>query len=345
MKPIRLTLATLFGLIITIASGAIIWNYIPAFLWALIIAIIVWPVFRIEQKLFKNRDWLSALILTLVVAVLTVLPVFSILEVLIKEGQVFFTFLLKLDKQGYPVPAGLTHFPYAKVLTAFWSKNLSHPGGLSGLLKSLQIPIKPVGSWLSQVSSSIAHWFITLFFTLIALFFFLKEGAHTLDQIDSLGSRCLQDHWRRYWDELTKAMIATVNGTVMLGFVFGFLMGILYSIVGLPAPVLMGCITAILAMIPFGAILMSLVMGTLAYFKGGLIIALVVFAVGIILNSISDHVVRPLLLGNSTKLPFLAILFGILGGVELMGLLGLFLGPMIMVAFLSLWRSSTVIKS
>jgi predicted PurR-regulated permease PerM len=97
-------------------------------------------------------------------------------------------------------------------------------------------------------------------------------------------------------------------------------------------------------MIPFGAILMSLMMGILAYVQEGFVTGLIIFAAGIVLNSISDHVVRPILLGSSTKLPFLAILFGILGGVELMGLLGLFLGPMIMVAFLSLWRSSTVVK-
>lgn len=341
MQPIRFTLATLCGLIITVAAVAVLWSFIPALVWALIIAIVVWPVFRLEQKLFKNTSWLSALILTLVIAVLIALPVFSILEVLIKEGQLFVAYLLKLDKQGSVVPQWLAHLPYGKEIAGFWQQKLAHPGGLTSLMKSLHVPVNPVGIWFRQIGTSVAHWFVTLFFTLVALFFFLKEGAHTLNTFDSLGEKHLHDHWTRYWGELTKAMVATVNGTVMLGFAYGLLMGVLYWVVGLPAPVLAGCLTAILAMIPFGAIVMSLVMGVIAYMQGGLVIALIVFVAGILLNTVSDHVVRPLVLGNTTKLPFLAILLGILGGVELMGLLGLFLGPMIMVAFLSLWRSST----
>jgi predicted PurR-regulated permease PerM len=341
MQPIRFTLATFCGFIITAAAIAVVWNFVPALLWALIIAIIVWPVFRLLQRLFCQVNWLSALILTLIVAVLIALPIFSVLEVLIKEGQVFVTFLLKIDKEGYPTPTWLAHLPYSREIIAFWQKELAHPGGLSALLKSMHMPVNPVGTWFRQVSSSVAHWFVTLFFTLIALFFFLKEGGGVLRKFDGLGGKHLHEHWRRYWDELTTAMVATVNGTVMLGFAYGILMGLLYWIVGLPSPVLAGCLTAILAMIPFGAIVMSIVMGVLAYFQSGWVLAFVVFAVGIVLNAVSDHVVRPVVLGNSTKLPFLAILFGILGGVELMGLLGLFLGPMIMVAFLSMWRSST----
>jgi predicted PurR-regulated permease PerM len=52
----------------------------------------------------------------------------------------------------------------------------------------------------------------------------------------------------------------------------------------------------------------------------------------------ADHFVRPVLIGGATKLPFLWVLLGILGGVEVWGLLGLFLGPAIMAALMMLWR-------
>lgn len=341
MQPIRFTLATFCGLIITIAAFAVIWNFIPALVWAFIIAIVVWPVFRLLQRFFRQVNGLSALVLTSVIAVLVVLPIFSVLDVLIKEGQVFVAFLLKIDKEGYPVPAWLMHLPYHREIIALWQKGLAHPGGLTALMKSMHMPINSVGTWFRQVGGSVVDWFVTLFFTLIALFFFLKEGEQTLHKFDRLGRKHLHQYWQRYWGELTVAMVATVNGTVMLGLVYGILMGLLYWAMGLPSSVLAGCLTAILAMIPFGAIVMSIIMGVLAYCQSGWVLALVVFAVGIMLNAVSDHVIRPLVLGNSTKLPFLAILFGILGGVQLMGLLGLFLGPMIMVACLSMWRSST----
>lgn len=343
MQPIRFTLAGLFALIIVIAAVAVVWNFIPPLLWALIISIVIWPVYKFLQRVMKLKSWAPALVITLIVAALIAIPVFSVLKILIQEGQVAVTYMLEVDKHGALPPAWLNSLPYSNELRSFWQLNLSQPGGLSSLLGSLHLHNGPTGSWFRELGSSVAHWFIMLFFTLLALFFFLKEGAKTLASFNSIGSKNLSAHWDAYWGELSRAMVATVNGTVMLGFALGLLMGIVYWAVGLPAPVLTGCLTAILAMIPFGAIIMFLIMGVIAYLKVGLVAAIIVFCIGITLNLLADHLVRPLVIGSSTKLPFLAILFGILGGVELMGLLGLFLGPMIMVAFLSLWRSSATV--
>jgi predicted PurR-regulated permease PerM len=108
MQPIRLTLATFCGLMITIAAVAVIWNFIPALLWALILAIVVWPVFRLEQKLFKNISWLSALILTLLVAILIAIPVFlkagSIPKITLNFSTIIYIFsLIELVSISYDV--------------------------------------------------------------------------------------------------------------------------------------------------------------------------------------------------------------------------------------------------
>jgi predicted PurR-regulated permease PerM len=60
-----------------------------------------------------------------------------------------------------------------------------------------------------------------------------------------------------------------------------------------------------------------------------------------VLLFIADHFVRPVLIGGATRLPFLLVLFGILGGLETMGILGLFLGPAMMAAMVALWREWT----
>jgi predicted PurR-regulated permease PerM len=66
--------------------------------------------------------------------------------------------------------------------------------------------------------------------------------------------------------------------------------------------------------------------------------AIVVTAAGMTVLFIADHFVRPTMIGSATKLPFLAVLFGILGGVETMGLVGLFIGPVVMTLFVTLWH-------
>jgi predicted PurR-regulated permease PerM len=57
---------------------------------------------------------------------------------------------------------------------------------------------------------------------------------------------------------------------------------------------------------------------------------------------IADHFVRPTMIGSATKLPFLAVLLGILGGVETLGLVGLFIGPVVMTLFVTLWHEEKV---
>ena len=96
--------------------------------------------------------------------------------------------------------------------------------------------------------------------------------------------------------------------------------------------------TAVAAMIPFGAPLVFGAASLLLLAKGAALAAAIVFAFGLAVVFIADHFIRPVLIGGSTRLPFLWVLFGILGGVETWGLLGLFLGPAIMAALMLLWR-------
>ena len=71
------------------------------------------------------------------------------------------------------------------------------------------------------------------------------------------------------------------------------------------------------------------------------IAAMVIVALGLAVLAVADHVIRPALIGGATELPFIWVLFGILGGVETFGLLGLFLGPALMAALVLLWRELT----
>jgi len=76
-------------------------------------------------------------------------------------------------------------------------------------------------------------------------------------------------------------------------------------------------------------------------YQGAMVSAIVIFLLGLGVVAVADHVVRPIIIGNATRLPFLWVLLGILGGVETWGLLGLFLGPAIMTVLMDLWREGT----
>ena len=102
----------------------------------------------------------------------------------------------------------------------------------------------------------------------------------------------------------------------------------------------MGFITAIAAMIPFLVPIVFIIAALILMLKGAMISAIIVVVWGTVVMFVADHFIKPVLIGGAIQLPFLAVLFGILGGVETLGLLGLFVGPVIMVLFITLWYES-----
>lgn len=175
-------------------------------------------------------------------------------------------------------------------------------------------------------------------FTLLTLFFFYRDGDRIIAQIHTIGEICLGKRWSRYADRLPSALRGTVNGTIVVGIAVGVLMGVCYALVGLSAPALTGFITAVAAMIPFVVPLVFAVVALVLFAGGSMAAALIVIIWGTFVMFVADHFVKPVMIGGSIQLPFLAVLFGILGGVETLGLLGLFVGPIAMVLFITLWQ-------
>lgn len=130
----------------------------------------------------------------------------------------------------------------------------------------------------------------------------------------------------------------TVDGLVLVGIGEGFILGVAYVIAGVPHPTLFGLFTAVAAMVPFGAAVAFGIAALVLLVQGSVVSAIVIGVLGMVVTFIADHFVRPVLIGGATRLPFLWVLLGILGGVETWGLLGLFLGPAIMAALMLLWR-------
>ena len=115
-------------------------------------------------------------------------------------------------------------------------------------------------------------------------------------------------------------------------------MGISYALVGVPAPVLLGVITAVFAMVPFAVPFVFAVVCLILFIHDQMAAALFIAIWGTIVMFVVDHFVRPSVIGGAARLPFLAVLFGILGGVKTMGIVGLFIGPVVMALFITLWH-------
>lgn len=317
----------------------IIHKFIPSLVWAAIIVIATYPLYKKWCILFGKNHNLSALLFTVLMGLVLLVPLSWLLGILIKESQLFINFLQEINKNGGQAPDFLKNLPLiGNELIAYWDDNLAKPGNIKNFLSNLHLTITPTGHYIKQIGFNLAHRSVQVGFTLLTLFFFYRDGDKLFLQVQKIGEYCLGERWFRYSDRLPKALRSTVNGTIVVGMGVGLLMGICYAFMGFPAPTLTGFITALAAMIPFVVPLVFISVALILFSTGGIIGAVIVLIWGTLVMFVADHFIKPVLIGGAIELPFLAVLFGILGGVETLGLLGLFLGPMIMVLFITLWQ-------
>src|SRR6185437_11792888 len=173
----------------------------------------------------------------------------------------------------------------------------------------------------------VVHRVILFGFMLLTLFFLFRDGTALAGQLRGLGDRMLGPRGERIALQMIAAVHGTVTGLVLVGLAEGVILGIVDFAAGVPYPASIGAVTGVAAVIPFAA---PVVFGITALYmaaQGHMVAAIVV--------------VRPVLIGGAARLPFLWVLLGILGGVETLGFLGLFLGPAIMAALVALWREWT----
>lgn len=319
----------------------IIHRFIPSLIWAGIIAIATYPLYRHWRRCFGTKHNMSALLFTLILVFLLIIPFSWLISVLIQESQLFINYMQSINRDGGQVPDFIRQLPFVgHEISVYWDKNIGQPGSLKYFLSNLHLSLTPTSYYLKLVGANLAHRSFQVGFTLLSLFFFYRDGDALFREINHVGEYCLGARWFRYANRLPAALRATVNGTIAVGIGVGVLMGACYALVGFSAPTLLGFITAFAAMIPFVVPIVFAIISAILFFNGSLMGAIIVIVWGTLVMFISDHFIKPVLIGGATQLPFLAVLFGILGGVETLGLLGLFVGPIIMVLFVTLWYES-----
>ena len=104
------------------------------------------------------------------------------------------------------------------------------------------------------------------------------------------------------------------------------------------APVLLAAATAMIALVPFGAPLIWGSVGIWLLITGHTGAGIGLLLWGALAVSWIDNLIRPLVISNQTRIPFLLVLFGVLGGITAFGLVGLFVGPVILAVLMAVWR-------
>jgi predicted PurR-regulated permease PerM len=316
-----------------------LWPFISALVWAAIFGIALWPLYRRALDRFGtgNHNILMPAVFTLGVALIFIAPLMLVGFQMAHEAHAATEWLRDVEKNGIPEPDLVKNLPFLQGQTEeWWHQNLSDPGSARELVEHLT---RGHAADVSRIIVVQMARRLTLFaFTLLTLFFLFRNGEALNKQIRRAIVRLCGPNGEKIGLRMIESVHGTVDGLVLVGLGVGVLLGVIYVFAGVPAPVMFGLLTAVAAMIPLAAPVVFSVAALLLVAQGSIAWGITVFASGVVITFVADHFIRPALIGGTTKLPFLWVLLGILGGVESWGLVGLFLGPAVMSALIQLWR-------
>ncbi|MFZ3481842.1 AI-2E family transporter [Sphingomonas sp. 3-13AW] len=325
------------AIILALAAGWIGFAFIPAVLWAGVVAVAVDPLRRKMLGRLPGHHATVAGILTAAVALLVVVPLAMALTSALLEARGIAAWYAATTANGVPVPAWLSHIPWASERAiVWWQTHLSTPEGAAEQLRRLNADT--ILAHTKVVGQNVMHRAVIFGFSMTTLFFLIRDRDEVVQQLRLGATRAFGPAGERIGGQILASVRGTIDGLVLVGLAQGVIMAIAYAFAGVPHPILLGLLTGIGAMVPFGLLVVMLVALTLLLIKGAIVAAVVIGAFGFVLNFVADHWVRPQLIGGSTSLPFMWVLIGIVGGVETIGLLGLFVGPAVMAASILVWR-------
>jgi predicted PurR-regulated permease PerM len=327
-----------FGFLLLIV-GLTVWVLSPFFAalaWAGILAYITWPLYRRLRARLAPRESLAAIAMTLLVAATLLLPLVWTMFNVAADAASATQVVRRVMSEGLPpLPPAVASWPWGAWIIEQYSKIQSDPAWLREQLHALGVGDPGA---MKALASGIARNAAKFGLAVFALYFLFRHGESVIAQIRSVAARWLGDAARGYIFAVGVTVRAVVFGIVLTAIAQGVLAGLGYWVAVVTAPALWGVITALVSLIPFvgPVVWIGLSLGLLAH--GDTQAALGLFLWGALVVSWVDNLIRPLAISGPTKIPFLLVFLGVLGGLNAFGLIGLFLGPALLAVSVAIWR-------
>ncbi|WP_445490409.1 AI-2E family transporter [Rhodopseudomonas sp. RCAM05734] len=324
--------------VVSVAFALILTSFYGAILWGVVIALMFAPLHRQLLRKMPQRSNLAALVMILLIVMIVILPLTLIAASLTQQaatvvgrmqsGELNFGKLLQQMLDALPGWATglLDRFGVASL--GDMQEKLT-----AGLVKGGQT----IAAQALDIGQSTFAFMVSLVIMLYLLFFLFRDGdALALRVKDAIPLRAgLRDE---LLEKFTVVIRATVKGSLLVALAQGALGGLIFWILGINAALLWAVLMAFLSLLPAvgaGLVWMPVALYLLAtgsYIQGAILIAYGFFVIGLV-----DNIMRPMLVGKDTKLPDYVVLISTLGGIEVFGLNGFVIGPVIAAMFIAAW--------
>jgi predicted PurR-regulated permease PerM len=323
----------------SIAMAWISWPFFGAILWALVVTIAFAPIHdRLALMMPKRKNTVTLLTMMAVVA-LVIVPTFVIGSMMVEEALRTYNSL-----QSREIDVGKIIRDVEAAIPSSWRSQMDRFGSadinalqerLSSVLTSgLQIFAREAVS----IGQGAFNFALTLGVMLYLTFFLLRDGRYLTRRIGEVVP--LRSEQRgALFIKFTTVIRATVKGSVIVALVQGILGGVLFAFLDIRAALLWGVVMGLLALIPaVGTGLVWLPVAVYLLVTGSIWQGVVMLLFGFLVISMVDNVLRPMLVGQDTRMPDYVVLISTLGGLSVMGINGLIVGPVIAAMFISAWE-------
>ncbi|HET6555270.1 MAG TPA: AI-2E family transporter [Dyella sp.] len=324
--------------LLALACFRIFYPFANLLVWSLILAIALYPLHLRLRRRLANKNGLTATVIVLVSLIVITVPTY-LLGVALVDSLEHAMEMAKTGGVRIPPPSeSVAAWPLVggKVY-ALW---LQASTDITGLLQKFTPQLKGIGTALLGAATGIGTGLLIFIFALIISGIFMAYGEECRRRAIQIASRIFGPESGPRVTELCSATIrAVAQGVVGIAFIQMLLVGIAFVIKGIPGAGLLALAVLLLGIMQLPATLITIPVIIFVFATEGFTVGSIVFAIYVFVAGLADNVLKPLLLGRGVDVPMPVVLIGALGGMVTGGVIGLFIGPVVLaVGYQLFWR-------
>lgn len=334
----RTTLAILCILLLIAGSLWVLRPFLAAAIWASMIVVSTWPLFQTIQRRLGGRRALAITVMTLAMVLVLALPFWLAIDTIVNHAEDIVNLAKKLTNSGFPsLPKWVVELPFlGEKFSAFWAQVAD--AGSQGLVTKAQPYAAQTGSWILSQVGSLGALLIQFFLVVSLSAVFYAHGESGAAMVKRFGRRVAGENGENAIILAGGAIRGVALGVGVTAIVQTVLGGIGLAIAGVPFTSLLSALMLMLCIAQIGPSLVLFPAVAWMFWMGdtGWAIALLVWSIIVVTL---DNFLRPMLIKKGADLPLLLIFAGVIGGLIGFGLIGIFIGPVVLAVTYTLFEA------
>ncbi|WP_392559248.1 AI-2E family transporter YdiK [Orbus mooreae] len=325
---LKLTLNLLIIGLFIIVTYRIVEPFLFGFFWAVMVVISTWPLMiKIQNKLFHKRI-LSVLVMTLILSLFFIIPFMLIIISITKNAGFLIEWGSNFSQQSLPTLDWLKSIPIVGLEAhQKWAELIAHNG--AELIKEMQPYIGTMVSWLLDQMTNIGFFLFHCGVMVVFSALLYLKGEDVKKYIYHLAHRLSKQHGENTITLAGKSIRAVALGVVVTAITLAILGGLSFILTDVPFPGVLTLLMFICCVAQIGPVIVMIGAIIWQFWNDNIIAGIILIIVAAILTTL-DSLMRAYLIKKGADLPFLLILFGVIGGLLAFGAMGLFIGPVIL---------------